>query len=111
MVQHHQRHIQRIAQERPHMTHQLKREAEPVVITTPLRDEIPNAVVEEEEPLQDSLIRKLRIHPRDSGPRQAQHVRPVLGHFAEVDLVTGESRSAARQYLVSPMSAIRGENP
>jgi hypothetical protein len=36
---------------------------EPVVITTPLRDEIPVDVVEEEEPLQDSLIRKLRTVP------------------------------------------------
>ena len=43
IVQHRWRHIQRIAEERPHMTDrdQLQREPQPVVITTPLRDKIP----------------------------------------------------------------------
>jgi hypothetical protein len=60
IVQHHRRHIQRIAQERPHMTNrdQLQREPQPAVITTPLRDKIPVRVVEEEEPLQHRLIQR-----------------------------------------------------
>jgi len=65
IVQHHQRHIQRIAQERPHMTNrdQLQREPEPVVITTPRRDKIPVRIVKEEEPLQHRLIRRISRVP------------------------------------------------
>ncbi len=42
---------------------QLQREPQPVVITTPLRDKIPVRVVEEEEPLQHPLIRRLSRVP------------------------------------------------
>ena len=41
--------------------HQLEREPQPVVITTPLRDQLPVRVVQEEEPLQHRLIRRSRV--------------------------------------------------
>jgi hypothetical protein len=88
IVQHHQRHIQRIGQERPHMTNrdQLQRPPEPVVITTPLRHKIPVRVVEEEEPLQHRLIRRPSRVPairRESLIRQesGRHERSTYGTF------------------------------
>jgi hypothetical protein len=65
VIQHHQRHIQRIRQERPQPPHrdQLQSEPEPVVVTTPLRDQIPVRVVQEEEPLQRRLIRRHSREP------------------------------------------------
>jgi serine/threonine protein kinase len=67
VIQHRQRHIQRIRQERPQPPHrdQLQSEPEPVVITTPLRDQIPVRVVQEEEPLQRRLIRRHSREPAE----------------------------------------------
>ena len=54
VVDHPDRDIQRIGQERADMTHrdQLQCEPEPVVVAAPLRDDNPVGIIEEEEPLQ-----------------------------------------------------------
>ncbi len=71
IVQHHQRHIQQIGQERPHMTNRdrLQRPPEPVVITTPLRHKIP--------PSRVPAIRRESLTRQESGP----HERSTYGTF------------------------------
>ena len=54
VVKHHQRHIQRVIEERAQEPHrgQLKTEAKPAGIATPLADQLAVLVIEPEEPLQ-----------------------------------------------------------
>jgi hypothetical protein len=113
IAQHRQRHIQRIAQERPHMTNrdQLQREPPPAVITTPLRDKIPVRVVEEKEPLQHRLIQGARprtghtlqvAHPSGIWSARAINVRnihPLAPDFRPLVLMGRDEVASLRHHL------------
>jgi hypothetical protein len=101
IVQHHQRHIQRIGQERPHMTNrdQLQRPPEPVVITTPLRHKIPGprrrgrrtAPAPPDPEAQPRIGHTSRVsHPSGIWPARAinvRHIHPLAPDFRPLVLM------------------------